>query len=190
MIPVSEPLLGHRETEYVLDCLKTNWISSKGKYIDEFEQRFADYCGCRFGIATTGGTTALHLALASLGIGPGDEVIVPAFTMISTVYAVVYTGATPVLVDAEPRTYNMDVTRVEAKITPKTKAFFPVHIYGHPCDMDPLHHVANKYGLVIIEDAAEAHGRSIRGSALAAWGPSELSVSMLTRSSLPVKVVW
>ncbi len=163
MIPVCEPLLSGKELEYVADCLKTNWISSQGKYVREFEERFANYCGCKYGISTTSGTTALHLALASLGIGAGDEVIIPAFTMIATAFAVVYTGAKPVLVDAEPETWNIDVAKIEEKITPRTKAIMPVHIYGHPCDMDPIMEIAQKHDLWVIEDAAEAHGAEYKG---------------------------
>ncbi|TSA58120.1 DegT/DnrJ/EryC1/StrS family aminotransferase [bacterium] len=163
MIPVCEPFLSGKELEYVTDCLKTNWISSQGKYIEQFEQRFAAYCGCEYGISTTSGTTALHLALASLGIGPGDEVIVPAFTMISTAFAIIYTGAKPVLVDAEPETWNIDVTKIEQKVTRRTKAILPVHIYGHPCDMEPIMNIAQKYSLHVIEDAAEAHGAEYKG---------------------------
>jgi perosamine synthetase len=163
MIPVCEPFLSGKELEYVTDCIKSNWISSKGKYIEEFEQKFAHYCGCKYGISTTSGTTAIHLALASLGIGLGDEVIVPTFTMISTVFAVVYTGARPVLVDAEPETWNIDVTRIEEKITPRTKAIMPVHIYGHPCDMEPIMEMVRRHNLYVIEDAAEAHGAEYKG---------------------------
>lgn len=158
MIPVCAPLLREKELEYVVDCIKTNWISSKGKYIEKFEQKFAKYCGCKYGISTASGTTALHLALASLDIRKDDKVIVPTFTMISTIFAIVYTGAKPVLVDADPATWNMDVDKIEKKITDKTKAILPVHIYGHPCDMDPIMEIARKYNLYVIEDAAEAHG--------------------------------
>ena len=163
MIPVCEPLLTGKELEYVTDCLKTNWISSVGKYIAEFENKFATYCECKHGISTTSGTTALHLALASLGIGHGDEVIVPAFTMAASVFAVVYTGATPVLVDSDPETWNMNIARIEAKVTNKTKAIMPVHIYGHPCDMDPIMKIAGRYNLFVVEDAAEAHGSEYKG---------------------------
>jgi len=163
MIPVCTPFIGEKELEYVVDCIKTNWISSKGKYVEEFEDKFAKYCGCKYGISTTSGTTALHLALASIGVGKGDEVIVPAFTMISTVFAVVYCGAKPVLVDAESETWNIDVNQIEEKITPKTKAIMPVHIYGHPCDMDPILEIAEDHNLYVIEDAAEAHGAEYRG---------------------------
>lgn len=170
MIPVCEPLLTGKELEYVADCLNTNWISSMGKYIGQFEEKFAGYCGCKYGIATTNGTTALHLALVSAGVGSGDEVIIPTFTMISTAYAIAYTGARPVLVDAERETWNMDVSQIEAKITPKTKAIMPVHIYGHPCDMDPIMEIAGRYKLYVVEDAAEAHGAEYKGKKAGGMG--------------------
>lgn len=163
MIPVCEPLLGEKELEYVTDCIKTNWISSKGKYIEEFENKFAKYCGAAYGIATMNGTAALHLALESLGIGEGDEVILPTFTMASSALAIAYCNATPVLVDAEPDTWNMNVMQIEEKITEKTKAIMPVHIYGHPCDMDPIMKIAKEHDLYVIEDAAEAHGAEYKG---------------------------
>jgi len=163
MIPVCVPLLGGKELEYVTDCVRTNWISSKGRYVDEFEKGFARYCGVSEGVATTNGTAALHLALAGLGVGKGDEVIIPAFTMMSTAFAVLYCGATPVLVDAEPDTWNMDATALEAKVTDRTKVILPVHIYGHPCDMDPILGVARDHDLRVVEDAAEAHGALYRG---------------------------
>ena len=163
MIRVCEPFIGSRELELVTDCIKTNWISSRGRYVDEFEEKFARYCGCQYGIGTTSGTTALHLAISSLGIGKGDEVIVPAFTMVSTVFAIVYNGATPVLVDSEPETWNIDVNRIEERITPRTKAILPVHLYGHPCDMDPILKIASAHNLLVIEDAAEAHGADYKG---------------------------
>lgn len=163
MIPVCEPFLSGKELEYVTDCLKSNWISSRGKYIQEFEQSFARYCGCQYGVSTTNGTTALHLALVSLGIEAGDEVIMPTFTMIATAFAVAYTGAKPVLVDAEAKTWNTDASQIEARITPRTKVIMPVHIYGHPCDMDPIMKIARKHHLRVIEDAAEAHGAEYKG---------------------------
>jgi perosamine synthetase len=163
MIPVCVPLLGEKELENVLDCIKTNWISSKGKYVEEFEEKFAKYCGCKYGVTTTSGTTALHLALVSLNIKNGDEVIIPASTMIATAFAVIYCDATPVLVDAEPETWNMDVNQIEEKITNRTKAIMPVHIYGHPCDMDPIIKLAKEHGLYVVEDAAEAHGAEYKG---------------------------
>jgi perosamine synthetase len=169
-IPVCEPLLGGKELEYVIDCIKTNWISSKGRYIEEFEEKFASYCGCKKGISTTSGTTGLHLALASIGIDKGDEVIVPAFTMISTAFAIIYCGATPVLVDSEPETWNIDVDQIEAKITKNTRAIMPVHIYGHPCDMNPILAVARKHDLLVVEDAAEAHGAEYNGKKVGGIG--------------------
>jgi perosamine synthetase len=169
-IPVCEPYLIGREAEYVNACLKDNWISSRGPYIDQFEARFAEYCGCRFGITTTSGTTALHLTLAALSIGPGDEVIVPTFTMASTVFAIVYLGATPVLVDSDPETWTIDVSRIEDKITKRTRAIMPVHIYGHACDMDPVLDTAERHNLIVIEDAAEAHGAEYKGRRLGGLG--------------------
>jgi len=163
MLPVCEPYLNGDEKNYVMDCIDTNWVSSRGKYINEFEERFADYCGCRYGITTTSGTTALHLALTVLDIGPDDEVIIPTYTMIATAFAVIYTGAKPVLVDSEPRTWNIDIKKIEKIITSKTKAIIPVHIYGHPCEMDPIMDIAKRYGLFVVEDAAEAHGAEYKG---------------------------
>lgn len=163
IIPVCEPTLGGNEKKYVLDCLETNWISSAGKYIPAFEEQFAAECNCRYGIACANGTVALHLALAALGLEPGDEVILPTFTMIATINAVTYTGATPVLIDSEPDTWNMDVGQLAGKITAKTKAIIPMHTYGHPVDMDPVMELAGKHGLFVLEDAAEAHGAEYKG---------------------------
>jgi perosamine synthetase len=163
MIPVCVPLLGDKELEYVVDCIKTNWISSKGKYVEEFENKFAEYCNCKYGVSTTSGTTAIHLALASIGLKKGDEVIVPAFTMIGSVFPIIYCGAKPVLVDAESETWNMNPDPIEEKITDRTKAILPVHIYGHPCNMDNIMKLAEKYDLYVIEDAAEAHGAEYAG---------------------------
>ena len=160
MIPVCEPLLTGKELDYVADCLKTNWISSMGKYIAQFETRFAGYCGCKHGVSTTNGTAALHLALAALGIGPGDEVILPAFTMAASAFSIIYTGARPVLVDSEPETWNMAASGIEEKITGRTKAIMAVHIYGHPCDMDPISEIARRHHLYVVEDAAD-HGRAV-----------------------------
>jgi len=172
MIPVNEPLIGEQEIEYVLDCLKTGWISSSGKYLESFEQAWARYCGMGYGVAVSNGTTALQVAVACLNLQPGDEVIMPTFTIISCAQAVTYNGGIPVLVDADPRTWCMDVEQVAAKITRRTRVIMPVHIYGHPVDMDPLISLAEQHGLHIIEDAAEAHGAeylSKRGSSSAKW---------------------
>ncbi|MCK6625610.1 MAG: DegT/DnrJ/EryC1/StrS family aminotransferase [Anaerolineae bacterium] len=163
IIPVCEPTLGGKEKEYVLDCLESNWISSAGKYIPAFEEKFAAECHCQYGVACANGTVALHLGLAALGLEPGDEVILPTFTMIATINAVTYTGATPILIDSEPCTWNMDVEQLARKITSKTKAIIPVHTYGHPVDMDPLMELAEKHGIFVMEDAAEAHGAEYKG---------------------------
>lgn len=162
-IPVCEPMLAGNELKYVTEAVSTGWISSSGKYVTEFEKQFAEYCGCKYGIAVCNGTIALHLALIGLGIGKGDEVIVPTFTMIASAFAVCYTGAKPVFVDADKDTWNIDVKKIEEKITSKTKAIMPVHIFGKMCDMDAIHALAKKYNLYVLEDAAEAHGASYHG---------------------------
>jgi len=162
-IPVCEPALLGNELKYVTDAVQTGWISSAGKYVTDFERQFADYCGCKFGVAVCNGTVALHLALVALGLGKGDEVIVPDFTMIATAFAVCYTGATPVFVDADPKTWNIDVSKIEEKITPRTKAIIPVHLFGLMCDMDAINAIARKHGLKVLEDAAEAHGAEYKG---------------------------
>ncbi len=170
IIPVCEPTLGGNETRYVMDCLNTNWISSAGKYIPLFEQGFSRMVGCKHGIACVSGTAALHLIMAALGLGPGDEVIVPTFSMIATAYAVSYTGARPVYVDSERRTWNMDVGQIEDKITERTKAIIVVHTYGHPVDMDVVSEIANKHNLYVVEDAAEAHGAEYKGRLVGSLG--------------------
>lgn len=162
-ISVAEPKLAGNERKYVLDCLDTNWISSNGKYIGAFEEAFASFCGVKHAIAANNGTTALHLALVALGLGPGDEVIIPTVTYIATANAVRYCGATPVLVDVCADTMNIDPVQVEQKITPRTRGIIPVHLYGHPADMVALSGIARKHGLWILEDAAEAHGAEVQG---------------------------
>jgi perosamine synthetase len=172
MIPVNQPLLGERELEYVTECVRTGWISSSGRFIEEFEKKWAAYCGMKFGIAVSNGTTALQVALGCLELGTGDEVIMPAFTIISCAMAIVEHGLVPVLVDSDPRTWCMDVSQIEARITNRTRAIMPVHIYGHPIDMDPLLELAKKHNLAVIEDAAEAHGAeylSGRNGAITSW---------------------
>lgn len=172
MIPVNEPLLGEEELANVTETLRTGWISSSGRFIEAFESAWAEFCGMRYGVAVSNGTTALQVAVACLNLEPGDEVILPTFTIISCAQAVIYNGGTPVLVDSDPRTWCMDVNQVEDKITPRTKAIMPVHIYGHPVDMDPVVQLARRHGLSIIEDAAEAHGAlylTDRGGPNEAW---------------------
>ncbi len=169
-IPISRPTIGSREKELVLDALDSGWVSSIGKYIDEFEEKFARYCGTRHALAVSNGTTALHLALATLGLKQGDEVIVPDLTFVATANAVAYTGATPVLADIDPETLCIDPASVKTLITPRTKAIIPVHLYGHPADMDALTDIADAHGLAVIEDAAEAHGAEYKGRRVGGLG--------------------
>lgn len=169
-MPVCTPLLGNKEERYVRDCVRTNWISSSGKYIKLFEDAFSRYCGRKYGVTTTNGTTALHLALAALKIGPGDEVIMPSFTIASTAFAVMYCGAKPVFVDSEPDTWNIDPDKIHEKITKRTKVILPVHIYGHPCDMSAIMKIASRHNLCVIEDAAESHGAEYKGKKVGGIG--------------------
>jgi perosamine synthetase len=162
-IPVAAPDLNGNEKAYVLDCLDSTWISSSGKYLEQFEARFAEFCGVRHAVATSNGTTALHLALLALGVGPGDEVIVPTLTFVATANTVTYCGAQPVFVDAEPETWTIDPRAIEAKITPRTKGIIVVHLFGHPADMDAINDIARRHGLFVMEDAAQAHGAESRG---------------------------
>lgn len=161
-IPVCEPFLNGNEKKYVQDCMDTGWISSSGKYVNEFEQQFASYCNSKYAVAVCNGTVALHLALTALGIKEGDEVIIPSFTMCASAFAICHTGAKPVFIDSDADTWNIDVSKIEKKITPKTKAIMPVHIFGNPCDMDTIEKIAKKHKLYIVEDAAEAHGATFK----------------------------
>ena len=170
MIPVNQPLLNGREKELLINCIETGWISSDGPFINEFEKNFSSYIGADFGIAVCNGTVALETALFAAEIGEGDEVIMPAFTIISCALAAIRLGARPVLVDVDPETWNMDVTQIESRITSRTKAIMPVHIYGHPVDMDPVLEIAGKYNLIVVEDAAEAHGAEYKGRRCGAIG--------------------
>lgn len=157
-ISLAQPQLNGNEYKYLMDAFFSTWISSTGKYITQFEDTFAKYCGVQYGVATSNGTTALHLALVSLGIGAGDEVIVPDLTFAATINAVIYTGATPVIVDIEEDSWCIDPDEIEKAISSRTKAIIPVHIYGQPCNMGKICEIANKKNLYIIEDCAEAHG--------------------------------
>jgi len=167
-VPVNVPVITEEAKRNVAEAMETGWVSSAGKYIGEFEEAFASYLGVKHAITTTSGTTALHLALTSLGIGSGDEVIVPDFTMIASVYAVLYTGATPIFIDAERETYCLDVTQLPALITDRTKAIMPVHLFGHSADMDPVLDLAKEKGIAVVEDAAEVHGGTYKGRAASA----------------------
>ena len=164
MIPVNEPVIGAAERAYVQECLETGWVSSAGRFIDEFEQAWAGYCGMRHGVAVANGTVALELAVWALELPPGSEVIMPTFTIVSCALAATRSGCVPVLVDADPQTWCMDTSAIEERITERTRAIMPVHIYGHPVDMDAVREVARRHGLRVIEDAAEAHGATYRGS--------------------------
>jgi perosamine synthetase len=177
MVPVNEPLLDGREKEYLLACIETGWISSEGPYVKQFEEGFSARMGRKHGIAVSNGTVALEAAVAALGIGPGDEVIIPAFTIISCASAVVRAGAVPVVVDADPVHWNMDVDRLEETVKKsfsggksRLKAIMVAHIYGIPTDMDPVLRIAKQYGLKVIEDAAEMHGQTYRGKPCGSFG--------------------
>jgi len=170
VIHISSPDLKGQETAYVTEAVESTWISSAGKFVSEFESAFADLVGVRHAIATNNGTTALHLALAALGIGPGDEVVVPALTYIATANAVTYCGATPVLADVDLATMNLDPGDFERRVTSRTRAVIPVHLYGQPADMQSICAVARAHDVVVVEDAAEAHGATIDGRAVGSIG--------------------
>jgi len=170
MIPVNEPLLTEGDYAAVMEALRSGWISGAGPHVDAFEARWAAYCGRKRGVALANGTVALQCAVALLDLQPGDEVIMPSFTIISCALPIVLANATPVLVDSDPQTWTMDVGRVASRITPKTRAIMAVHIYGHPVDMDPLLDLAERHGLALIEDAAEAHGAEYHGRRVGSFG--------------------
>jgi perosamine synthetase len=170
MIPVNEPLLTGNEKKYLTECIDSGWISSEGPFVARFEEQMAAAVGRRYGVAVCNGTAALEAAVAALGLQPGDEVIMPTFTIISCAAAVVRRECVPVLVDSDPTTWNMNVRQIEARITSRTKAIMAVHIYGLPVDMDPVLEIADKYGLKIIEDAAEMHGQSYKGRPCGSFG--------------------
>jgi perosamine synthetase len=169
-IPVNEPLLNGNEGRYLKECIDSGWISSEGPFVGRLEDGMAQLTGRRHAVAVCNGSAALEAAVAALGLGPGDEVILPAFTIISCAAAVVRSGAVPVLVDSAPDTWNMDVAQVEAVITERTRAILAVHIYGLPVDMDPLLDLAGRYGLKVIEDAAEMHGQTYHGKPCGSFG--------------------
>ena len=169
-IPVSQPSIGEKELAYVSDAVRSGWVSSLGRYIEEFERRFADFCGTRFAVSASNGTTALHLALLAVGIEKGDEVIVPDLTFIATANAVAYIGAVAVTVDIDAETLCISPAAIEKAITARTRAIVPVHLYGHPADMDAINAIASRHGLVVVEDAAEAHGAEYRGRRVGSLG--------------------
>jgi perosamine synthetase len=169
-IPISQPSITQKEIDYVTNAIKSRWVSSLGEYIDKFEKKFAEYCGVKYALTTSNGTTALHLALVSLGIKENDEVIIPDLTFIATANAVRYTGAKVVTVDIEEDTLCINPVEIEKAITPNTKAIIPVHLYGHPANMQEINKIAKKYNLYVIEDAAEAHGAEINGKKVGSFG--------------------
>jgi len=169
-IPIYQPSLTGNEKKYVNECLDSTWISSKGKFLNEFEHKFADYTGVKYALGVSNGTVALHLALIALGIGSGDEVIVPTLTYIASVNAITYTGATPVFVDSLKTTWQMDPDDVRRRITSHTRAIMVVHLYGHPCEMDEIKSLADEYKLLIIEDCAEAFGAKYKGVHVGSFG--------------------
>jgi len=162
-IPVAAPVLDGNERAYVMDCLESSWISSTGTYIERFERAFAEFCGVRHAVSCSNGTTALHLALLAMGVGPGDEVLVPSLTFVATANAVSYCGASPVFVDSEPDTWTMDPASLEERITDRTKGIIAVHLFGHPADMRTICAIARRRGLFVLEDAAQAHGAECEG---------------------------
>lgn len=169
-IPIAAPVIGEEEIANVMEAMRSGWISSLGAFIAQFERDFSAFCGVAHGVAVANGTTALHLALVAAGVGPGDEVLIPSLTFVATANVVRYCGATPVFVDSERETWQLDPTALEERITPRTKAIMPVHLYGHPCDMDAIMAIANRHGLAVVEDAAEAHGAECRGRRVGSLG--------------------
>lgn len=163
MIPVAEPHITERDIELVNEAMKSGWISSAGKYLDLFEERWAAFCEMPYGIAVSNGSVALDVAVSLLDLKPGDEVIMPTFTIISPAQSVVRAGGVPVLVDSGPSNWQMDVTQIEARVSSRTRAILVVHIYGHPADMDPILDIARRHNLIVIEDAAEVHGAEYKG---------------------------
>ena len=169
-ITIAMPVFNGNEKKYLNECIDTGWVSANGRFIDEFERSFANYCGTKYALACSNGTVTLHLALRALGVGPGDEVIMPAFTYIATANAVSYCGAKPVFVDSELETWNIDPDAIEKAISPRTKVIMPVHIYGLPANMDRIMAISNKYNIPVIEDAAEAHGAMWNGHRVGSIG--------------------
>lgn len=168
--PVAEPTLENKELEYLLDAFSSTWISSRGKYIDQFEEEFAKFCTTSHGVATSNGTVAIHLALVALGIKEGDEVIIPDLTFAATINAVLYANATPVIVDVDADSWTISPEEIERAVTPRTKAIIPVHVYGQACEMDKIMSIAKNHNLKVIEDCAEAHGAEFKGKRVGSFG--------------------
>ncbi|MFZ5884068.1 MAG: DegT/DnrJ/EryC1/StrS family aminotransferase [Chloroflexota bacterium] len=175
MIHMAKPQMGAEEKQAVLEVLDSG-IIAQGPRVKAFEEGFAQMCGVKHAVATSSGTTALHVAMLAHGIGEGDEVITSAFTFIASANSVLYAGAKPVFVDIDPRTFNLDVNQIEAAITPRTKAILPVHLYGLACDMDPIMSLAEKHGLAVIEDACQSHGATYKGKKVGSFGTGTFSL--------------
>jgi len=169
-IPIAIPSIGDEELNNVIDCVKSGWISSQGSYVIDFEKEFSRLHENRFALSVSNGTVALHLALVALGIGKGDEVIVPDLTFAASINSIIHSGATPVLIDVDRRTWNIDIQKITSLITPKTKAILPVHLYGNPCQMDDIVSIANEFDLKIIEDCAESLGSLYNNKPLGIYG--------------------
>jgi len=169
-IPVAEPDIGKEELENVIEAVKSGWVSSKGAFIEEFERGFSSYVGMKYGVTTSNGTAALHLALTALGIGNGDKVLVPTLTFVAVANAVKYTGANPIFIDSHPKYWCIDPSKIKDKVDSQTKAIIAVHLYGHSCDMDEIIRIAEEYNLYLIEDCAEAHGAEYKGRKVGSFG--------------------
>lgn len=169
-ISIANPVFNGNEKKYLMECIDTGWVSANGRFVAEFEKEFAQFCGTKYALTCSNGTVTLHLILTALGIGPGDEVIMPTLTYIATANAVRYCGATPVFVDSEEDTFNMDPEKLEEKITENTRAIMPVHLYGLPANMGRIQEIADKYSIPVIEDAAEAHGAEYDGKKVGSMG--------------------
>lgn len=169
-IPVAAPVIGEREIEYVTDAVRSGWVSSIGPYLDRFERGFAEFCGVAHAVAVSNGTVALQLALRALGVGPGDEVVIPDLTFAATAHAVLDVGAVPVLADVDPASWCIDPRAVERALTPRTRAIMPVHLYGHPADMEAIGAIAAPRKLLVLEDAAEAHGARVGARRVGSFG--------------------
>ena len=169
-ISIAVPVFNGNEKKYLMECIDTGWVSANGRFINEFQEKFADFCGSKYALACSNGTVTLHLILKAMGIQPGDEVIMPTLTYVATANAVVECGATPVFVDSDPNTWNVDPAKIEDAITPRTKAIIPVHLYGLSCDMTAIMNISKRYGIPVVEDAAEAHGAKWSGKRVGSIG--------------------
>ena len=169
-IPVAEPSIGEEESKLICEAIRGGWVSSEGEFVEEFEEKFAKYIGPKYAVATSSGTSALHLALVALGIGCKDDVIIPTLTFASVANAVIYTGSDPVLIDSHPEYWCINPQRIEDKMNKKTKAIIPVHLYGHPCDTETILKIAQDHNLYVIEDCAEAHGAEYKGRKVGSFG--------------------